>query len=213
MRKRVCLDMIVETGEEKTVSDFENPFDDAANPYAATIASDDRSGALTEAEIVRKKYLNHEASIKSMGTLFMLGAVLSIPLAVITVARAIRVANSPSAQISLLIGVMLFGVAVAQGITGFALQKFQPWTRVAGSVLAAIGLIGFPIGTLIATYFLYLLLSRKGHYVFSDEYQDIIAETPHIKYKTSKIVWAFLILLLSLLALGIGAALFSRSGP
>lgn len=31
---------------------------------------------------------------------------------------------------------------------------------------------------------------------FSDEYKDIIAATPQIKYKTSIIVWIFLIIII-----------------
>jgi hypothetical protein len=34
--------------------------------------------------------------------------------------------------------------------------------------------------------------------VFSDEYKRVIAETPHIKYRTSIVVWIFLGLLLLL---------------
>jgi hypothetical protein len=66
-----------------------------------------------------------------------------------------------------------------------------------------LGLIGFPIGTLISVYFLYLLLSQKGAYVFSPEYAQVIAATPHIQYKTSIVVWIFLGLLLVVIFLAI----------
>ena len=36
--------------------------------------------------------------------------------------------------------------------------------------------------------------------VFSDEYKNIIAATPHIKYRTSIIVWIGLIIVLLLFA-------------
>jgi hypothetical protein len=39
--------------------------------------------------------------------------------------------------------------------------------------------------------------------VFSEEYQTIIAQTPHIKYRTSILVWILLFIVL----LAIGAAL------
>ena len=45
------------------------------------------------------------------------------------------------------------------------------------------------MGTLIGFYMLYLLLSKKGTMVFSPEYKEIIAQTPHMKYKTSPVVW------------------------
>ena len=66
----------------------------------------------------------------------------------------------------------------------------------------ALGLLSFPVGTIINGYILYLLFSKKGERVFSADYQAIVDATPHIKYKTSIIVWIFLVLLL----LMIGAA-------
>jgi len=53
-------------------------------------------------------------------------------------------------------------------------------------------LIGFPIGTLIHGYILYLYWGTKGRKVFSPEYKQIIAGTPHVKYKTSIIIWILL---------------------
>jgi hypothetical protein len=58
-----------------------------------------------------------------------------------------------------------------------------------------------PIGTLINAYILYLVFSRKGRTILSEDYQQVIAATPHIKYKTSIIVWIFLGLLVALLAI------------
>ena len=47
--------------------------------------------------------------------------------------------------------------------------------------------------------------------VFSDEYRSIIDQTPHIKYKTSIIVWIFLFILLALIGFGILGAFFTGS--
>lgn len=46
--------------------------------------------------------------------------------------------------------------------------------------------------------------------VFSDEYQAVIRQTPHIKYRTSVVVWILFGLLLLLVSLGIFAAMFIR---
>jgi hypothetical protein len=46
--------------------------------------------------------------------------------------------------------------------------------------------------------------------VFSDEYQAVIRQTPHIKYRTSIVVWICFGLLLLLLGAGILAAIFTR---
>ncbi len=105
--------------------------------------------------------------------------------------------------IALLIGIGFLAISILQFWVGLGLQKLIPWTRIAGIVFAAIGLLGFPIGTLISIYFLYLLVSKKGEYVFSDEYRQIREQTPHIRYKTSMILWIFvgLIVILALIAI------------
>ena len=77
-------------------------------------------------------------------------------------------------------------------------------------ILAGIGLIGFPIGTLISAYILYLLGSQKGVQVFSDEYAEVIAATPHIKYRSSKLVIVLVVLLVALVVIGVVAGLMSR---
>ena len=112
------------------------------NPYAVEASAYLAPQELTDVESIRKRCLGHEASVKSMGTLYLIGGVFS-----------------------------------------------------------AIGLLGFPIGTLISAYFLYLLLSEKGSYVFSDAYKQVIAQTPHMRYKTSILTWIVVILLVTLVLL------------
>jgi len=83
------------------------------------------------------------------------------------------------------------------------------WGRVVGCVVSGLGLLAFPIGTVINAYILYLFLSKKGRTVFSPQYKDVIAATPHVKYRTSIIVWIFLALVLGLIVLGIAMPYFS----
>jgi hypothetical protein len=106
-------------------------------------------------------------------------------------------------------GLLLLGLGFAQGFIGFGLNKLKSWARISAALFAGVGLLAFPIGTLINGYILYLLLSAKGKMVFSDEYREIIEQTPEIKYKTSKVLWFFLFLLLGLIGLGIVVALFA----
>jgi hypothetical protein len=63
-------------------------------------------------------------------------------------------------------------------------------------------------------YILYLLFSKKGATVFSEEYQRVIAATPEIKYRTSIVIWILLALLLLLIGVGLLAVFFgSTSRP
>ncbi len=44
------------------------------NPYAATTSAEVvRPEASSEAELIRKRFLNHEASVQSIGSLYVLG--------------------------------------------------------------------------------------------------------------------------------------------
>jgi hypothetical protein len=185
------------------------------NPYANTTSAEIvRPDAASEVELIRKRFLNHEASVQSIGTLYVLGSIFGILGSGVVLFGGISAAFAPDdpsvppgakvmgAVIVLSIGIAFLAISILQFWVGVGLQKLKPWTRIAGIVLAAIGLLGFPIGTLISAYFLYLLVSKKGVYVFSDEYCQIREQTPHIRYKTSIILWIFvaLIVILALIA-------------
>lgn len=171
----------------------------AANPYAAPAARVDDVPANPAAEAIRREHINHEASIKAVGILYYLGGAL------ITIGAIATAASAPDAGgLALVALVVLLGVA--QFFAGWGVRAFRRWGRIIGCVLSGIGLLGFPIGTLINGYILYLFLSKKGRTIFSPEYQEVIAATPHVKYKTSIVVWIFLALVLAFIVIAVGVA-------
>jgi hypothetical protein len=184
------------------------------NPYAApetynepVLAGDNA------AEQIRRAHINHEASVKSIGTLYLIGGIITL-LGVCGL--LVMVISQPGnvGIIELGLTMVYAGVSVLMLALSYGLYKLQPWTRIVGSILAGIGLLGFPIGTLINGYILWLLLSKKGSMVFSPEYKQIILATPHVKYKTSIVVWILLGLIVLLLAIAIFGAFSVRSpGP
>jgi hypothetical protein len=121
---------------------------------------------------------------------------------------ALRTDAPPAALLGLGAVYLVIGVLmlfVARGV-----RKLMPWARITTIVLACIGLLGFPLGTLINAYILYLMLAKKGKRIFEDDYKDIIEATPHVKYRTSIIVWIVLgILLLAIIGLIAAATLRS----
>lgn len=186
-----------------------------ANPYAApvtTVAGE--VPLLNDPEEIRRAHIAHEASVKSVGTLYLFGAIV---LAFWTVFNAYAlIANIAYAKESAWSLVAFLAVlTVLQFWLGLGLRKLKRPARAIGAIFSAIGLIGIPIGTIISAYILYLLMSKKGNMVFSPEYQQVIAQTPHVKYKTSKVVWAVLILfgvvILGAVILGIIAAVAETS--
>jgi hypothetical protein len=172
------------------------------NPYAAPQANVDPVG--TEDEAIRRAHLNIEASLKAVGNLYLLSGVL-----ILFGAAGILLSSGPAAEYEgITIAALFLAIAIAQGIAGFGLRKLKRWARPIATVLSVIGLIGFPIGTMISGYVMYLLWSRKGRTVLQPEYQDVINATPHVKYKTSIVVWILLGLILMLVAAAILVPVF-----
>jgi uncharacterized membrane protein YphA (DoxX/SURF4 family) len=176
----------------------------AVNPYAAPAALVDDVPANPEADAIRRAHINHEASIKAVGFLYYLGGVL------LTVGGIASLVGAPRAAAGAAIALLLVVVGIGQLFAGWGVRSLRPWGRIVGCVLSAIGLLGFPIGTLISGYILYLLLSKKGRTIFTPGYQEVIAATPHVKYRTSIVVWIFLALIVGLILFAAFGAFFGR---
>jgi hypothetical protein len=151
-------------------------------------------------EMLRKKYLNHEAAVRSIGTLYYLGAVVLIFAGVFSL-----IAKPPSPSLHAAVGIFIIMLAIGYFYVGRGFRLLDPKIKVIGTILAAIGLLSFPIGTLINAYVLYLIHSQKGKMVFSEEYRQVIQATPNIKYKMSLVVVVLLaILVFAILLAGVG---------
>lgn len=189
------------------------------NPYAAPVDAYVVDDPMVAAESIRRDHIRHEASIKSIGTLYFLGAIIAIPLGLWLmgmvifmnpIARSRWFPNPIELAMPLGAGLLYFVIGAAQLTAAIGLRRLRPWARWTSVVLSALGLLAIPVGTLISGYFLYLLLSRKGEYIFSPPYQHVIAATPHIKYRTSPIVIVLVVLLAIVLIVGLIAAITSN---
>lgn len=173
-----------------------------ANPYAPPKAHvQDVSQFSSEAEEVRQEHIKHEASVRSIGILYYLGGFFVVLGAVSLMLPLMSKAESLGS--GLIIGPIYIVLGVVSVIVGRGLRALKPWARTTSIVFAFIGLLGFPIGTLINGYILYLLLSEKGKRIFQPDYPEIVSATPHIKYRTSMVVW----IVLGILVLGFAAAI------
>lgn len=147
-------------------------------PETATSPDDER---------VRRELLNHEVSIQAVGRLMILGGVLAALAALALLVAGIgSKADGPGLLLGL--GAAYLGVGGLSAWIGNLLRTLNPGGRIPGALVNGLGLLGFPVGTLISSYILYLLLSQKGRRVLSAEYQGIVARTPHIRYKTPLIL-------------------------
>lgn len=178
------------------------------NPYLAPATSPippPLSGS-ADNEAIRREHINHEASIKTLGALYLLGGLFMIPGGLFMIFEPTKHAGSAMGGLLLVLG--LFQLTLGLGV-----RKFRPWSRWAATILSTLGLLAFPVGTLINALVLGYLLSKKGATVFSPGYPSVIAATPHVKPKTSIAVWIVLgvfILIIVLGLIGILAAAFLK---
>ena len=174
------------------------------NPYAPV------GGTLEEivvtpddAEAMRRYYLSHEVSVKSLGLLFILSGLVTMLMGIRLLVPLIvtQAAQRPQLDVHFFLaaGVILLGAI--QFFTGFGLRRLNATARIFGVFVCAVSLFSFPVGTIISVYFLYLLLSMKGQMIFRPEYQQVVAVTPNVRYHTPGYIWVAASVLAVLLVL------------
>jgi len=170
------------------------------NPYAPPKANvDDVNVPATEAEAVRLEHIKHEASIRSIGTLYYIGGAFML---LGGIGMAITV--DPTEPLLRPLGIFYLVMGTISVVVAWGVRRLRKWAAGASIVLSGLSLLGFPMGTLIGAYILYLLLSAKGRRIFAPDYAEIVAATPHVKYRTSIVVWIALGVLVLLIALVVG---------
>jgi hypothetical protein len=216
----------------------DKPGKDDVNPYAAPDvrlggAPPSTDAEMARAERIRRQFLNHEASVKAVGSLNLLGAIV---LGVVMVAGIVSLfsggvaASAPARAFSIGMIVVLAAIAALSAAVGIGLRNLQPWARwvdvgliLLGFAMTILSLViaglagGNAAGTaganlaqqIIPAYILYLLVSRKGTMVFSPEYRAIIEKTPHIRYKMSCLVKFLALFLLAVIGLALIGGLAS----
>jgi hypothetical protein len=169
------------------------------NPYAPPGAPPPipgYAGGVDEVAI-RREHLGTESGLRTFGILQLLGAVLAMGLGlfglfIVVLDRSGALGNNGGEPMGLFDAV-LFGLlcllAPVSFWVGLGLRRYDPKIRGAATLVAALGLLGFPLGTLINLYFLHLLHGQKGKYVFTPAYHEIIARTPHLRPRTGFLVW------------------------
>lgn len=195
---------VVPDGESFVLSG--RPFCAACKPGIMQRIQEGKGLPATGAEELRQAHIKHEASVKSIGLLYFLGSVTLGFVGVLMFSDVLSGKSRPGQEFW---GVFFFALAVLQFVAAVGLRQLRPWSRVIAGIVSGIGLLGFPLGTVFNAYILYLLFSRKGAMLFTPEYRAAIAVTPHVRYRTSPWVWAFLVVLI-LVIFGIVVAASSR---
>lgn len=169
------------------------------NPYAPPKAAvEDIEPGVSAAEAIRREHIAHERQLKSVGLLyffatFALGVSAVVPLAV--------GGSKVDGAVSLLVGAF----AALSAVVGYGYRTLRPWVRVPGAILAVLGLLAVPVGTIINAYILYLMFCARGATVLAPEYAAVVAATPHVRYKRTVGDW----IAIALVALFVGGMLIA----
>ncbi len=171
------------------------------NPYAAP--RETSPAPLLSDEVIRHEHLKHEAAVRGAGSLYFLGGILLLFLAV-----AMGFTSGGGQQWFLAIAaILLFWIALQ-------LRKLKPAGRIAAMALSGFavvlalgqlltGMTGSPplsVAVLVIHGYILLALSPpKNSFVCSPRYWEIVAATPHIKCRTPLVV----VILVSLLLFGL----------
>lgn len=169
------------------------------NPYAAP-----QSQVLqvtSEDEAVRRAHIDTEATLKTVGLLYYLAAA---GLAAASWSSLTGGRNDLESG-ALLAGGLMIMFGLGMGFTGYGLRRLRSWARIPTILFSCIGLLGFPMGTLINAIILIRTAGKKGGFVLTPEYHRIISATPHVKRKNSIVAMVLLAILLIAL-IGIIAA-------
>lgn len=170
------------------------------NPYASPAEFDDRhpTAAPNSAEAVRGEHLKHESAVRAAGWLFLLPAA---PLLLLAIGGLASVANqaataptSPGVNLLEAAGATLLygGFGLSFMWVGLGLRQLAPRVRKWAIALCAIGLLRFPFGTIVNGYLIWLLAGARTDFLFSLEYQAVIAATPYLRPKSPKLLWLWL---------------------
>ena len=110
---------------------------------------------------------------------FLLGAVLMFTLLTgIGVAVDDRTALAILGLVGTTMGGLLAVLALPGLAAGFGLLARKSWARILGIVIAGLGLVNFPVGTLLGLYALWVLLQDAGGDYFGRRPQARRAEAP-----------------------------------
>ena len=193
---------------------------------------------LARAEAIRRAYISHESSVKALGVLGVGGGALflsgGLVFAVVALTgRAGATGLGATGTVGIALAVVVLGCLNLA--TGLGLRGLLPWARWLVAVATGLSLLSSVVrailsvyllggaaggalvlgvlpGMLIPGYIFSLMVSKKGAVVFSPEYKEIVATTPHVKMKTSWIVKGCLIVLVAFLTLLVIAFVFNVLG-
>lgn len=181
----------------------------AFNPYAAP-EEQALSGSLLplDPKAVRRQLIHCESNIKSIGGLMILGGLLlSLGLGVAASLALAAVHNLEPLTALFLVAVILAGFW--QIYTGIQLWRLKLAARIPAAIACGLWILFVPVGTILGGVSLWYIMRPAASFVFSDEYAEVIKNTPDIGASTSIAGWSLLMIVLAIIGLALLAATFA----
>ncbi|MFO1001133.1 MAG: hypothetical protein U0936_12380 [Planctomycetaceae bacterium] len=178
------------------------------NPYAAPEEQALSGSSLpSDPTALRKQFIHCESNIKSIAGLMILGGLLVSLGFGVAASLALAAVHDLAPLMSLfLVAVILAGFW--QIYTGVQLRRLKHSARTPAAIACGLWILFFPVGTILGGVSLWYLLCPAATFVFSEEYAEVIRNTPDIELFTSIAGWSLLMVVLSAIGLALLAATF-----
>lgn len=178
------------------------------NPYAAP-EEQALSGSLlpSDPEAVRRLFIHCESNIKSIGGLMILGGLL-VSIGLIGAASLALAASDNLEPLSALFLVAVVLASFWQIYTGIQLRRMKPSARTPAAIACGLWILFLPVGTILGGVSLWYILRPAASFVFSEEYAEVIRNTPEVGASTSIAGWSLLMVVLSVIGLALLATSF-----
>ena len=181
----------------------------AFNPYAAP-EEQALSGSLLPSDpvAVRKQFIHCESNIKSIAGLMILGGLLvSFCFGLTALLNPFSdTGNWKSLRTLFLITIMLAGFW--QIYTGIQLRRLKLTVRIPAAIGCGLWILFVPVGTILGGVSLWYIVRPAASFVFSEEYAEVIRNTPEVGASTSIAGWSLLMVVLAVIGLALVAATF-----
>lgn len=151
----------------------------ASRPLCKRCSGSDHEGT-------RNELGPHERNVRALSLWFWMLGIGSAVAAVSALTKVDRgLANGASLGFLQIVLLLIIPWSALFLVGAWHLPRFTKTGQVLGAVGSALGMVSFPLGTLIGVFALWVLLGKRGQAVFTQEYRAAIAATPQLKYGLS----------------------------
>jgi hypothetical protein len=162
-----------------------------------------------EAVAKRRRFLIHESQLRSLSLFYFVGGGFILFFGICLLILVVSPIKDPVPFLLPVVPLLVGGFFIW---VGALFKHMDRRAIVAGTFATVIGMLAVPVGTVIGCYILDLIHGKKGKYVFSKSYRQIIHDTPQIQPKTSVLVIVLLVTVI-IFVMAISIFLFIQSIP